>query len=98
MPGVKTGDLGPKFGFNSKDNGWCTFDHVRIPRNQMMQKFLSIDRDGSLEMKGDMRMMYSVMLNTRVELISISRLTLGITSLIAVRYSAVRRQFKNISG
>ena len=98
MPGIKTGDLGPKFGFNSKDNGWCTFDHVRIPRNQMMQKFLSIDRDGSLEMKGDMRMMYSVMLNTRVELISISRLTLGITSLIAVRYSAVRRQFKNISG
>jgi len=33
MPGIKTGDLGPKFGFNSKDNGWCTFDHVRIPRN-----------------------------------------------------------------
>lgn len=49
-------------------------------------------------MKGDMRMMYSVMLNTRVELMTLSRLALGLTSTIAVRYSAVRRQFKNISG
>lgn len=32
MPGVKSGDLGPKLGYNSKDNGWLTFDHVRIPR------------------------------------------------------------------
>jgi len=45
-----------------------------------------------------MRMMYSVMLNTRVELMTLSRLALGLTSTIAVRYSAVRRQFKNISG
>ena len=32
MPGVKTGDMGPKFGYGSKDNGWMTLDHVRIPR------------------------------------------------------------------
>lgn len=98
MPGIKTGDLGPKFGFNGKDNGWMTLDHVRIPRDQMMQKFIEIDREGSLSMKGDIRMMYSVMLNTRVELMTLTRVCLGYALTIALRYSAVRRQFKNISG
>ena len=35
-PGVKAGDLGPKIGYNSKDNGWCSFDQVRIPRTNML--------------------------------------------------------------
>ena len=26
MRGVKTGDIGPKFGYQTKDNGWATFD------------------------------------------------------------------------
>jgi len=25
-PGVKTGDIGPKLGYDSKDNGWAEFD------------------------------------------------------------------------
>jgi len=33
MPGVKTGDIGPKLGFRGKDNGWGTFNNVRIPRS-----------------------------------------------------------------
>jgi acyl-CoA oxidase len=31
--GVKTGDIGPKLGYHGKDNGWATFDKVRIPRD-----------------------------------------------------------------
>ena len=33
LPGVKTGDMGPKLGYRGKDNGWATFDQVRIPRD-----------------------------------------------------------------
>jgi acyl-CoA oxidase len=33
MPGVKLGDMGPKFGYQSKDNGWLQFDNVRIPKD-----------------------------------------------------------------
>ena len=33
MKGIKCGDIGPKLGYNSKDNGWLSFDHVRIPRS-----------------------------------------------------------------
>lgn len=48
MPGIKCGDMGPKFGYHSKDNGWLTFDHVRIPRDQMLQRFISVDRSGDI--------------------------------------------------
>lgn len=30
LPGVKVGDIGPKFGFNGVDNGYLQLDHVRI--------------------------------------------------------------------
>lgn len=30
MPGVKVGDIGPKLGFGSVDNGWLELDHVCI--------------------------------------------------------------------
>ena len=36
MPGIRSGDLGPKFGFHSKNNSWLTLDSVRIPRNQLL--------------------------------------------------------------
>ena len=39
LPGIKAGDMGPKMGYNSQNNGWVTFDHVRIPRNQMLVAF-----------------------------------------------------------
>ena len=29
LPGVMTGDIGPKLGFNAIDNGWARFDQVR---------------------------------------------------------------------
>lgn len=31
--GVTLGDMGPKFGYASKNNGWCAFNNVRIPRD-----------------------------------------------------------------
>eukprot|EP00798_Chlamydomonas_sp_ICE-L_P022131 gene22131-29193_t len=30
LPGVTLGDIGPKYGFNGVDNGFLSFDHVRI--------------------------------------------------------------------
>jgi acyl-CoA oxidase len=33
MPGVECGDMGPKLGYHSKDNGWLIMKNVRIPRN-----------------------------------------------------------------
>ena len=35
LPGVHTGDIGPKIGYNTMDNGHASFDRVRIPRANM---------------------------------------------------------------
>lgn len=38
MPGIKIGEIGTKLGMNATNNGYLGFDHVRIPRNQMLMK------------------------------------------------------------
>ena len=39
LKGIKVGDIGPKLGYNSKDNGFLMFDQVRIPRTNMLNRF-----------------------------------------------------------
>lgn len=96
--GIKTGDLGPKFGYSSKDNGWCTFDNVRVSRKAMLSRFTTIDKEGTFSLEGDPRVLYSTMLKTRVLIFCASHLISAGCLLIAIRYSICRRQFRNISG
>lgn len=42
LPGVTVGDIGPKFGFESVDNGFLRFEHVRIPRRNMLMGFAKL--------------------------------------------------------
>lgn len=91
MPGIKCGDLGPKFGYGSKDNGWLTLENVRIPRENMPCRFLKVDREGAVSIEGDLRIIYSTMLKTRFSIISGGPHTLHFGTLIACRYSVVRR-------
>lgn len=95
LKGVRAGDMGPKFGYSAKNNGWCTFDNVRIPREQMLMRYAKVDRDGKFSVVGDTRMLYAAMSSIRLWLISHSFdfLSRGLT--IALRYSVIRRQFKN---
>lgn len=65
MPGVKCGDLGPKIGYNSKDNGWATFNQVRIPRTDMLMAFCSLDKEGEFSVNGDVRVLYTTMMSIR---------------------------------
>ena len=36
LPGIEVGDMGPKIGYNSKDNGFLSLKNVRIPRANMV--------------------------------------------------------------
>ena len=98
LPGVKSGDIGPKLGYHGKDNGWLTLKNVRIPRNQMLQRYINVDREGNVTIQGDLRVLYTSMMNIRTVLVSDAKSYIGAGLTIALRYSAVRRQFKNISG
>lgn len=46
MPGVRIADMGMKMGLNGVDNGALFFDHVRIPRENMMNRFSDVDQNG----------------------------------------------------
>ena len=59
--GIQVGDIGPKLGYNTKDNGWLIFDHVRVPRTNMLSRFAYIDKDGSLEIRGNPKAIYQTM-------------------------------------
>jgi acyl-CoA oxidase len=93
MTGIKCGDIGPKLGYNSKDNGYLSFDSVRIPRSQMLMKYVSVDKEGNYKTHGDKRVLYSIMLSTRVLMTKGAGWELLRGCLIGLRYSAVRRQF-----
>jgi acyl-CoA oxidase len=49
LPGVETGDIGPKIGYNNMDNGFAKFDNVRIPRRNMAMRFATVSEQGVYE-------------------------------------------------
>ena len=89
--GVRTGDLGQKYGYSSKDNGWATFHHVRIPRNNMLMGLCEVNKEGELSLIGDPRVLYSVMMYIRMLFIAECGSFTMLGSLIGLRYCAVRR-------
>ncbi|KAG6439335.1 hypothetical protein O3G_MSEX000686, partial [Manduca sexta] len=38
LPGISVGEIGPKLGFNTANNGFLRFDQYRIPRKNMLMK------------------------------------------------------------
>jgi acyl-CoA oxidase len=66
LPGIEVGDIGPKFGFAAKDNGYAIFKNVRIPRRNMLMRYVNVDREGKVTPQGNPKVLYSVMMYTRL--------------------------------
>ncbi|MBX2893889.1 MAG: acyl-CoA dehydrogenase family protein [Cyclobacteriaceae bacterium] len=98
QPGVKIKDCGRKMGLNGVDNGVIYFDHVVIPKENMLDRFASVNDAGKFEspISSDNRRFFT-MLGTLVGgRIGIPRSgnaasKSGLT--IAIRYGDQRRQF-----
>ncbi|GMJ11001.1 acyl-CoA oxidase 1 [Hibiscus trionum] len=102
LPGITVGDIGMKFGsgaYNSMDNGVMRFDHVRIPRDQMLMGISQVTRDGKY-MQSDVprQLMYGPMVYVRQKIVADASTALSRAVCIATRYSAVRRQFGSQNG
>ena len=96
VKGFDSGDIGPKFGYHSKDNGWATFDNLRIPRRNMLMRITFLSKEGKVEQKGDPKSLYTTMMLIRSNII-VECPYYGLQTLkIAFRYGAVRRQFATI--
>jgi len=98
-PGCNAGDLGPKIGYQSKDNGWCTFNQVRIPRTNMLMGLCDVSAEGKLTKKGDARVLYSVMMGIRMLIVQSQGFIYTMQATRnAIRYCSVRRQFSSQEG
>ena len=91
FPGVDCGDIGPKLGYQSMDNGYLGFNHYRIPRENLLSRFIYVDKEGTVEMKGDPRALYSILVATRVAITHASFIAIARSALISIRYAVCRR-------
>ncbi|BEI86750.1 hypothetical protein CcaverHIS002_0700960 [Cutaneotrichosporon cavernicola] len=94
LEGVYVGDIGPKFGFQSMDNGFALFNKVKIPHINMLNRFQIVDPDtGVYQRRGSPAFVYGGMTFLRVGIAADAATTLARAASIAVRYTAVRKQF-----
>ena len=98
LPGVKIEDNGYKLGLNGVDNGRLWFDNVKVPAENLLDKFGSIDDNGAYNspIKNPNKRFFK-MLGALV----LGRVCVGLTGIscsktaltIAVKYALKRRQF-----
>ncbi|KAK4389543.1 Peroxisomal acyl-coenzyme A oxidase 1 [Sesamum angolense] len=102
LPGITIGDIGMKFGngaYNTMDNGVLRFDHVRIPRNQMLMRVSQVTREGKYRQSDVPRqLVYGTMVYVRQQIVADASCALSRAVCIATRYSAIRRQFGSRNG
>jgi acyl-CoA oxidase len=96
--GVTIGDDGPKAGLPGVDNGRLSFDHVKVPRDMLLDRYGQVAADGTYtsSIENETRRFFT-MLGTLVRgRVSVGGSASSATKLaldIAVRYGNVRRQF-----
>jgi acyl-CoA oxidase len=98
LPGVRIEDDGDKVGLNGVDNGRIWFDRVRVPRENLLNRYGDIDDQGryTSPIESDSRRFFT-MLGTLVQ----GRVSVGGAGLsaskvgltLAIRYALKRRQF-----
>ena len=96
LSGIVVGDIGPKYGYTSMDNGYMLFDHFRIPHSAMLARYSRVDPEtGTFQRTGSPVMVYGSLTNVRANIVTHARLVLARAVTIAVRYCSIRRQFKD---
>ena len=96
LENVHVGDIGPKFGYNTMDNGFLLFNNVRIPHVNMLARYSGIDPETSKYIRPmSASLVYGTLTYVRSHIVfeSGSVLARGVT--IATRYCAVRKQFQD---
>jgi acyl-CoA oxidase len=97
-PGIRIEDSGEKLGLNGVDNGRIWFDHVRVPRDQLLDRYGTVDEHGNYSSPIDNpNKRFFTMLGTLVQgRVSVSGASVSVAKsalTIAVRYGLRRRQF-----
>eukprot|EP00899_Mesostigma_viride_P005704 jgi/Mesvir1/15134/Mv14767-RA.1 len=102
-PGVEIRDCGHKVGLNGIDNGAFKFTHVRVPRENLLNRFGDVAPDGTYSSPlptASKRFAATLgeLVGGRVGLAQGSVSVLKMATTIAVRYSLYRHQFGPTEG
>ncbi|HEY2600998.1 MAG TPA: acyl-CoA dehydrogenase [Thermoleophilaceae bacterium] len=103
MPGIRIEDCGEKLGLEGVDNGRIWFDHVRVPRDALLNRYADVDDQGKYTSPiENQNRRFFTMLGTLIQ----GRVSVGGASITAsklalttaIRYACVRRQFSPPGG
>ncbi|CAL8130578.1 unnamed protein product [Orchesella dallaii] len=100
LPGVIIGDMGPKAGLNGLDNGFMMFNNYEIPKESLLNKNGDVTAEGTyVSPFKDPSKKFGASLGNlsgaRVAITSLCSASLCNAVTIAIRYSAIRKQFGN---
>ena len=98
LDGVRIEDCGAKLGLDGVDNGRIWFDHVRVPREALLDRYASVTADGTYSSPIDNpTKRFFTMLGTLIQgRVSVCGAAINATKVgldIAVRHGLHRRQF-----
>ncbi|MEV6562148.1 acyl-CoA dehydrogenase [Nocardia sp. NPDC051756] len=100
LPGVTTFDDGLKGGLPGVDNGRIVFDQVRIPRENLLNRYADVEPDGTYtsEIENPSRRFFTTLgtlVRGRVSVGGAAAAGTRVALSIAVRYALKRRQFSD---
>src|SRR4051794_6780238 len=98
LPGIRIEDCGAKLGLDGVDNGRIWFDDVRVPRDNLLDRYAAVDEDGVYTSPiASPTKRFFTMLGTLIQgRVSVCGASISATKValaIAVRHAESRRQF-----
>jgi acyl-CoA oxidase len=96
LEGIVIGDIGPKYGYTSMDNGYMLFNNFRVPHSALLAKYSGVDEgSGAYKKPDNPATVYGSLTFVRAQIIMHARLILARAVTVAVRYTSIRRQFQD---
>ncbi|WP_453984093.1 acyl-CoA dehydrogenase family protein [Brevibacterium casei] len=101
LPGITIDDDGFKGGLKGVDNGRFAFDHVRIPRTNLLDRYGAVDAEGTYSSPIDSPgrrffTMLGTLVQGRVSLDGAAVVASKLALDIAIRYGLERKQFTTV--
>src|SRR4051794_38905975 len=98
LPGIRIEDCGAKLGLNGVDNGRIWFDHVRVPRENLLDRYAQVAPDGTYTSPIEnptkrFFTMLGTLIQGRISVCGASISASKVALTIAIRRALERRQF-----